>query len=175
MIVYGFWFYEELANKVGVRPGLHHYDQGDREDSYIWLDTPNGQSYEVKDSSNRLELFRQNPKCVKCHRVGQLWLLESHRPNERPHLNLYYAGPEEVGEWKKLCDNGLILMTKDHIIPKSKGGPTNLDNLQTMCSICNGKKGSTMPKKLGPVQQAILDNLGPKSEMQSLGGMPHFI
>src|SRR5690606_10337153 len=30
----------------------------------------------------------------------------------------------------------------DHIIPESKGGPTALDNLQTMCRPCNSKKGN---------------------------------
>ena len=30
----------------------------------------------------------------------------------------------------------------DHIIPESKGGPTTLENLQTMCRPCNSKKGT---------------------------------
>ena len=29
----------------------------------------------------------------------------------------------------------------DHILPESKGGLTELDNLQTMCKSCNSKKG----------------------------------
>jgi 5-methylcytosine-specific restriction endonuclease McrA len=33
-------------------------------------------------------------------------------------------------------------MTRDHIQPKSKGGPETLENMQTMCTRCNGKKGN---------------------------------
>ena len=31
-------------------------------------------------------------------------------------------------------------MTKDHIIPKSKGGKNELSNYQTMCTYCNNEK-----------------------------------
>lgn len=142
MFTYGFWFYEELAEKVGVSPGKH---RGDKTDSYILLEDTRGNLFDVKVSSLRLELFRQNPKCVSCHRIGSLWILESHHRMEPPHLNLYHVGDEDqCGEWKKLCKDGLVLMTKDHIIPRSKGGPTNLENLQTMCAICNGKKGNSL-------------------------------
>ena len=34
-----------------------------------------------------------------------------------------------------------ILFTKDHIIPKSKGGDNKISNYQTMCYNCNYKKG----------------------------------
>jgi len=30
----------------------------------------------------------------------------------------------------------------DHVIPESAGGPTTLENLQTLCAPCNSKKGT---------------------------------
>ena len=137
LITYGYWFYEELRDRVGVAPGKH---RGDHLDSYIDLSIPTGETFQVKVSSLRLELFRQNPKCVTCDRVGVLWMLQAHRLVEPPHLNLYHVG-EPSEEWKNLSVDGCVLMTKDHIIPRSRGGPTTLENLQTMCAICNGKKG----------------------------------
>lgn len=32
-------------------------------------------------------------------------------------------------------------LTVDHIVPESKGGSHELDNLQTLCGSCNSKKG----------------------------------
>lgn len=145
MYVYGFWLYEELRDLVGVTPAKH---RGDSDDSYIDLTTPHGALFSVKVSSLRLELFRRDPRCVGvgCKRVGSLWLLESHHRKIPPHLNLYHVG-EPIDQHIRLSRDGLVLMTKDHIIPKSKGGPTNLTNLQVMCSICNGMKGNWTPPK----------------------------
>lgn len=39
------------------------------------------------------------------------------------------------------CD-GWIDLSIDHVVPESKGGPTTLENLQTMCLPCNMKKGA---------------------------------
>lgn len=37
-----------------------------------------------------------------------------------------------------------ILMTKDHILPKAKGGRDHIGNMQTMCKPCNGKKSDDL-------------------------------
>lgn len=48
------------------------------------------------------------------------------------HFNLYAITP----------DGKEVQMTKDHIIPKSLGGPNHPDNYQTACATCNKKKGN---------------------------------
>jgi len=84
----------------------------------------------IKTSSARLFCFKNNPSCVCCGIKGTVFLLQKHQESEFvPHFNLY---AEENGE--------LILMTKDHVVPYSKGGPTKQNNLQTMCFDCNNLK-----------------------------------
>jgi len=40
-------------------------------------------------------------------------------------------------------------LTKDHVIPKSKGGKTTWENIVTCCKECNTKKGDRTPKEAG--------------------------
>lgn len=111
-------------------------------DKYYTL--PNG--YKVKPTSLRYLTFNQSLTCVNCGIKGRFLALEKcltdlggnegEKEGQGFHLNLY--GIDEMGRE--------VLMTKDHIIPKSKGGPDDLSNMQTMCTHCNGAKGNKMPE-----------------------------
>jgi 5-methylcytosine-specific restriction endonuclease McrA len=84
--------------------------------------------------SDRLRTFsKKGIACCNCGIKGSYFYKEKHRNDEKFHLNFY--GVNE--------NNEEILMTKDHIVPKSKGGKNNIDNYQTMCVVCNGNKGAT--------------------------------
>lgn len=85
----------------------------------------------VKMNSDRLECFKRNHICVVCGIEGNHFQLEAPSGTETPHWNFYHKDGEK-----------LILMTKDHIVPISKHGEDNLNNLQTMCIICNNEKGN---------------------------------
>lgn len=86
----------------------------------------------VKCHSQRYTLFLNNNKCVNCGIEGTVVFFEkTERKAKHYHANLYAQRNDE-----------LILMTKDHIIPKSKGGKDNLANYQTMCYNCNHTKGN---------------------------------
>lgn len=140
MITYGIWFYHELRDRIGA-----FCQNGHLGTKCITMETPNYGNFSVKVSSLRTQLFSQDPKCATCHRVGSLWMLQSHTKHDTPHLNLYHIIEEgEVIEkqWRKSVVDGLILITKDHIIPISKGGLTEMHNLRTLCCVCNLKKGN---------------------------------
>jgi 5-methylcytosine-specific restriction endonuclease McrA len=125
--------------------------------------TVDGVPYRVQLGDVQFRLFKRSLRCVGCGIEGNVFELKvrtkgsPHKPihncfledcgwcgrkNERQNLrnlsrhstflNLYHVTPQG----KK------ILMTKDHIYPKCRGGTDGLYNLQTMCTHCNNKKGS---------------------------------
>ena len=80
----------------------------------------------VKMSSQRYQLFAsKGVHCVTCGVEGKFFGLEkmSNDEGSRYHFNLY--GFDGYGEE--------VLITKDHIIPKSRGGKNTLANYQPMC------------------------------------------
>jgi 5-methylcytosine-specific restriction endonuclease McrA len=87
--------------------------------------------FRMKGSSTRYECFVRSQKCATCKVVGNIFLMQRHRDQDPPHLNLYMR--HRNGE--------LTLMTQDHKHPKSRGGRNTIDNLQTMCQPCNSAKG----------------------------------
>ena len=91
------------------------------------------QGDEIKTTSQRYQLFfTKGMRCVNCGIEGRFFAKEKTLNDQRYHLNLYAVNA--IGQE--------VLMTKDHIIPKSKGGKNKLENYQTMCMVCNAKKGN---------------------------------
>jgi hypothetical protein len=85
------------------------------------------------DSLRYQTFVKSGVVCVSCNLAANYFALERHRGNgDRYHLNLYGVN----GNSRE------ILFTKDHIIPRVRGGPTTLPNMQTMCAPCNNYKGS---------------------------------
>lgn len=81
----------------------------------------------VNMASDRYKCFDTHGiTCVTCGVKGEYFVLEKDSVNTNYHFNLYSIVDEEE-----------MLMTKDHILAKSKGSPNHIDNFQTMCSLCN--------------------------------------
>ena len=89
----------------------------------------------IKGNSQRYQtFFTKGCKCAVCGIEGKYFAKERHPSDSVYHLNLYAVD-----------DNGNeILMTKDHIIPRSKGGINDISNYQTMCKLCNEAKGNKL-------------------------------
>jgi len=77
--------------------------------------------------------------CVNCERYGRGFVKEKHHASDQTyHFALYH--------WYNDDREPMILMTKDHILPISKGGRDFLGNMQPMCAVCNfTKAGDPLP------------------------------
>lgn len=93
---------------------------------------------EIYALSDRYKLFfTKGYTCINCGLIGSYFALERSFMDTRYHLNLYAVNSEGKE----------VLMTKDHILPKSKGGKDSIDNYQTMCCKCNKEKGNNVEQK----------------------------
>ena len=61
------------------------------------------------------------------------------------------GGAYTSAQWTALCDkhhNRCVCcgkkrkLTSDHVVPVSKGGTSNIDNIQPLCLPCNARKGT---------------------------------
>ena len=69
--------------------------------------------------------------------------------NKRNRLKKIAIGSHTFGEWEILkaqynwicpCCNKKKFLTEDHIVPLSRGGSDNIENIQPLCKSCNSKK-----------------------------------
>ena len=96
---------------------------------------PNPEKVVVKGQKvgiDRLRTFAVHGcKCVRCGREGKR-IIVTQDNGGGIHADLYTLSSKK----------NLILMNRDHILPKSKGGENSIWNYQPMCQPCNTKKGA---------------------------------
>ena len=91
-------------------------------------------SARIRMNSQRYITFKEKgTKCVCCGIEGKYFKMDKFKHDKYFHFNLYALN--EKGQE--------VLMTKDHIDPKSNGGKNHIDNYQTMCTICNFEKSDS--------------------------------
>lgn len=82
------------------------------------------------------ETYKGKPiRCWSCGCEADRWIADRGKNNLQGHpvLNLY-----------GVRDGAIVLMNRDHIIPKSLGGVDDLANLRPACEVCNGGRGNTL-------------------------------
>jgi hypothetical protein len=124
----------ERAGIVSIEEVFAHINENGVHNSRVFC------GHSVGLSSYRIKNFQVNGVfCNHCGVEGIYFAVEraDHRNAKENdwHLNLY-ALTYELHE---------ILMTRDHVIPRSKGGSNLLDNSQTLCTHCNCKKADKLP------------------------------
>lgn len=75
-------------------------------------------------------------RCWKCNAEADRWIVEKGQndlQNKSPVLNPY-----------ALFEGRLVMINRDHIIPRSLGGTNDNANLRVACEVCNGQRGNTL-------------------------------
>lgn len=80
--------------------------------------------------------FINGTNCVACGIKGEYFWLETFKKgkdrNNMWHFNLYGTD----------ADGNEMMLTKDYIVPKSRGGRNYIGNYRTMCERCNHNKAA---------------------------------
>jgi hypothetical protein len=84
-------------------------------------------------------------KCWCCGAEASLWIAcRGENDMSRPVLNLFARFTPKKTRKNKHPTERLVMMTRDHIIPKSKGGVDDIENLRPGCETCNVNRGNNM-------------------------------
>lgn len=120
--------------EVSLEEGFRILDEDDKESRLL-------SGKKISRASGWL-LFKsmqgQEIKCWNCECIADRWIAEKGRSDKMgsPVLNL----------WGTAADGHLVMMTRDHIIPKSKGGVDDIANLRPGCADCNSSRGNVINK-----------------------------
>lgn len=96
----------------------------------FWVENPQAHS------ATRLRMFREGKtKCVSCGLEGTHWHIERHRNDAVMPFSINLYGMNGYDE---------VMLTWDHILPKSLGGSNSILNAQCMCAPCNMNKSNKL-------------------------------
>jgi len=166
----------DTLKKKGIKP-IKRFDITGKKRSKEYLKRWKESYYKrngevVKKCPQCSRTFRVSPShtwrkyCSKiCHNKGMYKGDEFRRiysqvsTQKRIALKIKNGGFTTFGEWENLkaqynwtcpiCKRKepIIKLTMDHIIPLSKGGSSNVENIQPLCKSCNCRKGNRLSIK----------------------------
>lgn len=94
--------------------------------------------YPVNIASDKYQVFNRSRTCACCGVVGNRLFLANYEEN-RFNFQLF----AEVKDRPESKEPIFVLMTKDHILPKSQNGTDEFANYQCLCAACNFAKEMT--------------------------------
>lgn len=155
---YARWHYEENKERLRIEALVRYHAKRDRnlENQKAWR----------QDNIEHIRRYRREN-------------IEKFRESYRRNRESYYTrnanrrarlakaeGSHTVGEWMALLDSHDYIcfycgeesfdLTRDHIIPISRGGSNSIDNILPACSECNSKKHNRTLEEYRPGLAAIL-------------------
>lgn len=103
-------------------------------------------------TSLRLRVFlNKGVKCITCGLEGSFFAKERHASVKGEAYRAKLSNPPAVSYHMNLyaitAEGHEMLMTHDHTIPSSRGGPNTLENTEPMCFKCNMTKSDKMPER----------------------------
>ena len=136
-----------IYEKYVLRPNIHF-----NINVALYCSTINGNIYDEKselfDEYEVQEILRRlNNKSGTFFNDREIWeaicRVERGRVSNKMRFSIY----ERDGYRCRICGatDAYTTLEIDHIIPIAKGGKSNYDNLQTLCSRCNAQKGDGIP------------------------------
>lgn len=78
---------------------------------------------------------KNNFRCAICGTKASHFRIKHDKSSNHYYLHLY-------GFVKHNSITKYVIFNRDHIIPKSLGGPNTLDNYQLTCAVCNSYRGN---------------------------------
>ena len=160
------------------------YQEHYADPEYVESERARGRAYSATDRGKEVGLAQNRKRRAEhreeVNRKHREYARERYNndPEYKQHLAEWFrrrrnmkrsnGGTYELDEWqmlvamtkgKCLCCGKKRKLELDHVKPVSKGGTSNLDNLQPLCRSCNAGKGATTADYRTPAMLQMIDIL----------------
>lgn len=128
-----------------------------------------GQNVLYPSSKFMRMILAHGARCVECGVEGTHFAAEKEDNGVRYRLALYASRD----------DGTEVRITRDHIIPRSKGGRDIVENTQPMCEPCNVRKGNQYDGEMTPghfktpeFRTSYVEKRKPAAKKRNAGAVP---